>query len=67
MFAKLASHYGIAVPTVACSDATQDDAEPRLLRALAAGKRVALVSDAGMPLISDPGYRLVRAAPVAIS
>ncbi len=62
VFAKLASHYGIAVPTVAYSDATQDDAEPRLLRALAAGKRVALVSDAGMPLISDPGYRLVRAA-----
>ena len=62
VFAKLASHYGIAVPTVAYSDATQDDAEPRLLRALAAGKRVVLVSDAGMPLISDPGYRLVRAA-----
>ena len=62
VFAKLASHYGIAAPTVAYSDATQDDAEPRLLRALASGKRVALVSDAGMPLISDPGYRLVRAA-----
>ena len=62
MFAKLASHYGIAAPTVAYSDATQDAAEPRIVRALAAGKRVALVSDAGMPLISDPGYRLVRAA-----
>ncbi len=62
VFAKLASHYGISVPTVAYSDATQDAAEPRLGRALAAGKRVALVSDAGMPLISDPGYRLVRAA-----
>ena len=54
--------YGIAAPTVAYSDATQDAAEPRIVRALAAGKRVALVSDAGMPLISDPGYRLVRAA-----
>ena len=62
VFAKLASHYGIAAPTVAYSDATQDAAEPRIVRALAAGKRVALVSDAGMPLISDPGYRLVRAA-----
>src|SRR5215813_5670807 len=62
VFAKLASHYGIKVPTVAYSDATQDTAEPRIVAALAAGKRVALVSDAGMPLISDPGYRLVRAA-----
>ncbi|NDH62785.1 MAG: 16S rRNA (cytidine(1402)-2'-O)-methyltransferase [Alphaproteobacteria bacterium] len=62
VFAKLASHYGISVPTVAYSDATQDLAEPRIVRALAAGKRVALVSDAGMPLISDPGYRLVQAA-----
>ena len=62
VFAKLASHYGIKAPTVAYSDATQDAAEPRLVRALEQGKRVALVSDAGMPLISDPGYRLVRAA-----
>ena len=62
VFAKLATNYGIAAPTVAYSDATQDIAEPRIVRALAAGKRVALVSDAGMPLISDPGYRLVRAA-----
>jgi 16S rRNA (cytidine1402-2'-O)-methyltransferase len=62
VFAKLASHHGISVPTIAYSDATQDAAEPRLVRALGEGKRVALVSDAGMPLISDPGYRLVRAA-----
>jgi len=62
VFARLANHYRIAVPTVSYSDATQDASEPRLLRALAEGKRVALVSDAGMPLISDPGYRLVRAA-----
>ena len=62
VFAKLASHYGISVPTVAYSDATQDQAESRIVRALGQGKRVALVSDAGMPLISDPGYRLVRAA-----
>lgn len=62
VFAKLARHYGISAPTIAYSDATQATSEPRILNALAAGKRVALVSDAGTPLISDPGYRLVRAA-----
>jgi 16S rRNA (cytidine1402-2'-O)-methyltransferase len=62
VFAKLAQVHGIAVPTIAYADATQDQAEPRIMRALAQGKVVALVSDAGMPLISDPGYRLVRAA-----
>lgn len=62
VFAKLAGHYDIAAPTIAYSDATQDTAEPRIVRALGDGKRVALVSDAGMPLVSDPGYRLVRAA-----
>lgn len=62
VFAKLASHYGLSVPTIAYSDATQAAAEPRILRALGDGKRVALVSDAGTPLVSDPGYRLVRKA-----
>jgi len=62
VFAKLARVHGIAAPTVAYADATQELAEPRILRALAESKVVALVSDAGMPLISDPGYRLVRAA-----
>jgi 16S rRNA (cytidine1402-2'-O)-methyltransferase len=62
VFAKLASRFGIATPTLAYSDATQDANEPAIMRVLGAGKRVALVSDAGMPLISDPGYRLVRAA-----
>jgi 16S rRNA (cytidine1402-2'-O)-methyltransferase len=62
VFAKLAGTYGVAVPTIAYSDATQGAAEPRILRALADGKRVALVSDAGTPLVSDPGFRLVREA-----
>ncbi len=62
VFAKLARHYGISAPTIAYADATQDAAEPRIVRALREDKRVALVSDAGTPLISDPGYRLVRAA-----
>jgi 16S rRNA (cytidine1402-2'-O)-methyltransferase len=62
VFAKLAGTYGITAPTIAYSDATQEAAEPRIARALGEGKRVALVSDAGMPLVSDPGYRLVQAA-----
>jgi 16S rRNA (cytidine1402-2'-O)-methyltransferase len=62
VFAKLARVHGIAAPTIAYADATQDSAEPRILAALADRKVVSLVSDAGMPLISDPGYRLVRAA-----
>ncbi len=62
VFAKLARAHGLSAPTIAYADATQDAAEPRILAALEAGKRVALVSDAGMPLISDPGYRLVRGA-----
>src|SRR5215475_9942631 len=62
VFAKLAAHHGISAPTISYSDATQEASEPRILRALADGKRVALVSDAGTPLISDPGFRLVRAA-----
>src|SRR5260370_28290147 len=62
VFAKLAGHHGIGAPTISYSDATQHANEPPILRALGQGKRVALVSDAGMPLISDPGYRLVRAA-----
>src|ERR1700712_1639103 len=44
VFGKLASHYGISAPTVAYSDATQDAAEPRIVKALGQGARVALVS-----------------------
>ena len=40
----------------------EDASIPSVLHALRQGRRVALVSDAGMPLVSDPGYRLVRAA-----
>ncbi len=59
---KLLARYGITTPTISYHDHNATKVRPRLLRRLAAGEAVALVSDAGTPLISDPGYRLVREA-----
>lgn len=58
----LFSRYDMARRLVAYHEHNADEAGPRLLAALEAGKSVALVSDAGTPLISDPGYRLVEEA-----
>lgn len=58
----LAQHYGLGAPLKPYHDHNGEVARPRVLADLAAGKRVALISDAGTPLISDPGYKLVRAA-----
>jgi 16S rRNA (cytidine1402-2'-O)-methyltransferase len=60
--ATLLRHYGIATRTAALHDHNEDQQIPFLLARLTAGARIALVSDAGTPLVSDPGYRLVRAA-----
>lgn len=57
--------HGIAVggrPLIAYHDHNADTARPAILRALAAGKSVAYASEAGTPLVADPGYQLVRAA-----
>ena len=59
---KLTEHYGIATPLTPYHEHNAAAARPKLLARLADGEAVALVSDAGTPLISDPGYRLVRAA-----
>jgi 16S rRNA (cytidine1402-2'-O)-methyltransferase len=59
---KLTAHYGIATPLSPYHEHNAADARPKLLARLADGQAVALVSDAGTPLISDPGYKLVRAA-----
>ena len=59
---RLLDHYGITRPLTPYHDHNAESARPRLLAKLAAGGRVALVSDAGTPLISDPGYKLVREA-----
>jgi 16S rRNA (cytidine1402-2'-O)-methyltransferase len=59
---KLTEHYGITTPLTPYHDHNAADARPMLLARLAAGAAVALISDAGTPLISDPGYKLVREA-----
>jgi 16S rRNA (cytidine1402-2'-O)-methyltransferase len=59
---KLTEHYGIATPLTPYHEHNAAEARPKLLARLADGQTVALVSDAGTPLISDPGYKLVRAA-----
>jgi len=60
--ARLLKAHGIDTPTTAYHEHNAPRARPGLLRRLAGGGRVALVSDAGTPLISDPGYKLVREA-----
>ncbi len=59
--ATLLRHYGINTKTVSYHDHNADAMRPKLLSMLTAGKSIALISDAGTPLISDPGYKLVRA------
>lgn len=59
---KLTERYGIATKLTAYHEHNATEARPKLLARLADGQAVALVSDAGTPLISDPGYKLVRAA-----
>jgi 16S rRNA (cytidine1402-2'-O)-methyltransferase len=58
---KLLDRYAIATPLTPYHDHNAVQARPVLLRRLAGGAAIALVSDAGTPLISDPGYKLVRA------
>ncbi len=60
--AKLLSAYGLSKKVERYDDHADDRQRDKLLARLAAGERIALVSDAGTPLISDPGYRLVAAA-----
>ena len=59
---RLLAHFGIAARLQAYNDHNAARQRPAILEALNAGKSVALVSDAGSPLISDPGYRLVADA-----
>lgn len=62
---RLLTHYGIATPLVSYNDHNKASRIPYLLSRLQAGDDVALVSEAGMPAISDPGVDLVQAATAA--
>ena len=62
---QLLRHFGIATPLAACHEHNERAVVDGLLARLQAGSALALVSDAGTPLVSDPGFRLVRAARAA--
>jgi len=59
---KLLAHFGIKRPLLAYHDHSGPGVRDRLLRMLRQGANIALIADAGTPLISDPGYDLVKAA-----
>lgn len=65
VFAKLAAHFDIKTQRVSCHEHNERDVVPELIAKLQSGMSIAAVSDAGMPGISDPGFRLVRAARAA--
>lgn len=60
--ARLLQHYGVHVPRIAYHEHSSPTMREAILQRLAEGQRVGLVSDAGTPLISDPGFKLVRDA-----
>ncbi|WP_349615982.1 16S rRNA (cytidine(1402)-2'-O)-methyltransferase [Azotobacter salinestris] len=63
--ARLLQHFGITTPLMACHEHNERDQGGRFLARLQGGEDVALISDAGTPLISDPGFHLVRQARAA--
>ncbi len=62
VFGKIAARFDIKTPRVACHEHNERDVIPDLIEKIQSGMSVAVVSDAGMPGVSDPGFRIVRAA-----
>lgn len=62
VFGKIASHFDIKTRRVSCHEHNERDVIDGLIERVRGGESVAVVSDAGMPGISDPGFRIVRAA-----
>ena len=62
---KLLRHFGILTPVTAFHEHNEREKAAELVAFLHSGKSIALISDAGTPLVSDPGYRLVRATHAA--
>ncbi len=60
--ARFLSHFNIKVRQTTLHEYNEDGKVPELIEALESGSSVALVSDAGTPLISDPGFRLIKKA-----
>lgn len=65
VFSKLAQHFDIKTKVVSCHEHNERDVIDSLIEKVQSGISLAAVSDAGMPAISDPGFRLVRAARAA--
>ena len=59
---KLLTHFGIDRPTDRLDEHTEDARSAQFIDRIEAGETIAIVSDAGMPVVSDPGYRIVRLA-----
>ena len=59
---KLLNHFGIDKPAESYHEHNEDEKAPRLVERLEEGQSFALVSDAGMPVVSDPGYRIIQLA-----
>lgn len=65
VFGKIATHFDIKTPRVSCHEHNEREVIDGLIEKIRGGAAIAVVSDAGMPGISDPGFRIVRAARAA--